>query len=98
MQTNEPCVVDGARPDAVVVEVVTREGVGCRSGQAGPNGQWPSPYALQTGTSLARPKPKLLRRKGVKAKSSYAGSRVGSADSTRLAALWTSAVMLALQR
>ena len=35
--------MDGARPDAVVVDVVTRDGVGWRSGQAGPNGQCPSP-------------------------------------------------------
>jgi hypothetical protein len=42
LQTREPCVVEGASPDAVVVDVVTREGVGCRSGQAGPKGQCPS--------------------------------------------------------
>lgn len=87
MQTSDPCVVDGASPEAVVVDVVTREGVGCLSGQAGPSGQWPSLYALQTGTSLARPNPKLLRRKGVKEKSLKLGSRVGSAERMREAAL-----------
>ena len=69
LQTSDPCVVDGANPEAVVVDVVTRDGVGGRSGQAGPKGQWPSLYALQTGTSQASPKPKLLRKKGTKEKS-----------------------------
>lgn len=55
-------MTDGARPDAFVDEVVTREGVGWRSGQVGPRGQWPSLKALQTGTSVARPKPNVLRR------------------------------------
>lgn len=57
LQTSDPCVVEGASPEAVVIDVVMREGVGCRSGQAGPSGQWPSWKALHSGTSLARPNP-----------------------------------------
>lgn len=38
------------------VAVAMRDGVGCLSGQRGPRGQCPSRYALQTGTSRARPK------------------------------------------
>lgn len=72
MQTRLPCVDEGAMAGDVAVDI--RDGVGCRSGHAGPKGQWPSRYALHTGISAARPNPYVFLRKEEKEKSKL-GSR-----------------------
>lgn len=82
LQTRVPWVEDGAIAGDVAEEI--RDGVGCLSGHVGPKGQWPSRYALHTGTSEASPKPKVFVRNGPKEKLKL-GSRPVSGETIRSA-------------
>lgn len=90
MQTRVPWVEAAGIAGEVAVEI--RDGVGCLSGHVGPRGQWPSRYALHTGTSEASPKPKVFVRKGLKEKLKL-GSRGASGETIRSAIPCTSADM-----